>query len=111
MEECKSPLDVFVRMFGEDNLELLLEESNIQRAAVRKQMPVVTMAELRKTIGILMYMGVVSLPNVHLYWRKSMGITAVSQVCLESIFIVDVQHVTQHVIVHVNVLLKYCSAL
>jgi hypothetical protein len=80
MEHCQFPVDVFIKMFGLDNLELLLEETNIQRANEKRQMAVVSMAELRKAIGILMYMSVVSLPNIHLYWRKSMGITAVSQV-------------------------------
>jgi hypothetical protein len=80
MEQCQFPVDVFVRMFGEDNLQLLLVESNIQRVNEKKQMAVITMTEMRKTIGILMYMSIVSLPNVHLYWRKSMGVTAVSQV-------------------------------
>jgi hypothetical protein len=80
MEQCQFPVDVFVKMFGEDNLQLLLVESNIQRVNEKKQMAVITMTEMRKTIGILMYMSIVSLPNVHLYWRKSMGVTAVSQV-------------------------------
>jgi hypothetical protein len=38
------------------------------------------MGDLRKAIGILMYMSVVNLPNLRLYWKKSMGISAVSKV-------------------------------
>ena len=38
------------------------------------------MSELRKAIGIFMYMSVVSLPSTRHYWKKSMGITTVSKV-------------------------------
>jgi hypothetical protein len=82
MEQCEFPVDVFMKMFGEDNLELLLTETNIHRVGEKRQMAVVTMAELKRTIGILMYMSIVSLPNIHLYWRKNMGISPVSQVYL-----------------------------
>jgi hypothetical protein len=36
------------------------------------------MGELRQAVGILMYMSVISMPNMRLFWKKSNNITAVS---------------------------------
>jgi hypothetical protein len=80
MEDCKYAVEYFMKMFGKDTFNLLLEETNIHRLDVNKKIGYIRMEELRKTIGILMYMSVVSLPNIRLYWKKAMGITAVSKV-------------------------------
>jgi hypothetical protein len=49
-------------------------------------MTLVTMAELRQTVGILMYMSVVRLPDPQLFWKKAMSITAVSKVMTKERF-------------------------
>lgn len=98
MEDCKYPVDFFMKMFGTDNLKLLLEETNIFRAKEKKTMAVVTMDELRKAIGLLMYMSVVNLPNIHLYWKKIMQMTAVSKVMTRDRFkdIISVLHLSNN---------------
>jgi hypothetical protein len=80
MELCRFPVDFFIRMFGWDNLELLCSETNIQRVLEDKSIPIITMEEIRATIGILLYMSVVSMPNIRLFWKKSMNVPAVSKV-------------------------------
>jgi hypothetical protein len=40
----------------------------------------VSIAEIRQTVGILMYMSVVRMPSMRLFWKKSMNIFAVSKV-------------------------------
>jgi hypothetical protein len=46
----------------------------------------VAMGELRQTVGILMYMSVVRLPDPQLFWKKAMSITAVSKVMTKERF-------------------------
>jgi hypothetical protein len=45
-----------------------------------KKIGVITMAELRQVVGILVHISVVSLPNTRMFWHKTKGITAVSWV-------------------------------
>jgi hypothetical protein len=45
-----------------------------------KMIGVITMAELRQVVGILVHISVVSIPNTQMCWQKSKGITAVSRV-------------------------------
>ncbi len=80
MEDCRYPVDYFLKLFGIDNIQLLTEQTNIQRVNEKAHMAFITEAENRLTIGILMYMSIVSLPNICLFWRKSMNISAVFQV-------------------------------
>ena len=67
-------------MFGFDNLQLLTEQTNIQRAKADSHVPPISLGEIRETLGILMYMSVVKMPNIYLFWKKSMNIVAVSRV-------------------------------
>ena len=67
-------------MFGFDNLQLLTEQTNIQRAKEDSHVPPISLGDIRETLGILMYMSVVKMPNIYLFWKKSMNIVAVSRV-------------------------------
>ena len=70
-------------MFGFDNLQLLTEQTNIQRAKEDSHVLPISSGEIRETLGILkflMYMSVVKMPNIYLFWKKSMNIVAVSRV-------------------------------
>jgi hypothetical protein len=80
MEDCRFPVDFFLELLGSKNLELLVEQSNIQRVAEKKKMAPITETEMRQFIGILMYTSVVTLPSTRLFWRKSMNISAVFKV-------------------------------
>jgi hypothetical protein len=86
MEECHYPVDFFLELLGSKNLELLVEQSNIQRVAQKKKLAPITETDMRQFIGILMYMSVVTLPNTRLFWRKSMNISAVFQVMTRNRF-------------------------
>lgn len=80
MEDCRYSVDYFMKMFGKKNFELLLEQTNIQRARVNKKVPYISMQEIRQTVGILMYMSVVHMPSMRLFWKRSMNFSAISQV-------------------------------
>ena len=97
MEDCsRPPVDLFVRMLGRDNIELLTAETNKARAKqlqqvsnhrVRAVAPFITEGEMRQVVGILMYTSIVSLPSLHLFWNKSLNITAVSRVMTRDRFV------------------------
>ena len=80
MEQCKYPVEYFMKIFGEKTFEMLLEQTNIHRVNIKDSAAKVTMVELRKAIGILMYMSVQRMPNTRMFWSKSMGHTAVNSV-------------------------------
>ncbi len=80
MEGCRFAVEYFMKMFGKETFNLLLEQTNIYRTQINKKIAYIEMSELRKAIGIFMYMSVVSLPSTRHYWKKSMGITTVSKV-------------------------------
>jgi hypothetical protein len=48
--------------------------------SLSKKIGVITMAELRQVVGILVHMSEVSLPKTRMFWQKTKGITAVSWV-------------------------------
>jgi hypothetical protein len=63
MEDCKNAVEYFKKMFNKDTFQLLLEEMNIHHLDVNKKIGYVKIEELRKAIGILMYMSEVSCPT------------------------------------------------
>jgi hypothetical protein len=76
-----------MKVFGYDTFEMLLEQTNIHRRDVNKKISVIGMGELRQVVGILFYMSVVSMPNMRLFWKKSMNNTAVSKVMTRDRFL------------------------
>lgn len=84
LEDCKLDVQYFMKMFGEENIRMITYESNILIAKEsierNKNIPPFSEAEIRITLGILMYMSVVSMPSIKLYWQKSMRIEAVASV-------------------------------
>lgn len=98
MEQCRFPVDYFIKMFGWDNFELLCAETNIQRVKVDRSIPLIAIEEIRQCIGILMYMSVVSMPNIRLFWKKSMRVPAVSNTMSRTRFeqIVSVLHLSNN---------------
>ena len=76
MQGCSYEVSYFMKLFGQNNINLLTEESNRFRAeeVIRrnKNIPAFSEQEIRQTLGILMYMSIVSMPNTRLYWRLSL---------------------------------------
>ena len=72
LDDCDLDVKYFLKMFGNNNLELLTVQSNLQRAKTaiekNKNIPAFSEKEIRQCIGILMYMSIVHLPNIRLYW-------------------------------------------
>ena len=80
MEECKYPVEYFMKIFGQRTFEMLLEQTNFHRVNIKDSAARITMGELRKAVGILMYISVVRMPNTRMFWNKSMGHSAVNAV-------------------------------
>ena len=76
LDDCDLDVKYFLKMFGNNNLELLTVQSNLQRAKTaiekNKNIPAFSEKEVSQCLGILMYMSIVSLPNIRLYWRASL---------------------------------------
>jgi hypothetical protein len=98
MDQCRYPVDYFLEIFGQATFELLLEQTNIHRVDVNKKIIRISMGELRQAVGILMYMSVISMPNMRLFWKKSNNITAVSKVMTRDRFfeIVNCLHLSNN---------------
>ena len=62
MEDCRYDVDYFMKLFGQDNFDLLTEQSNTYRAAEcisrNKNIPAFSEKEIRQVVGTLLY-------NVH----------------------------------------------
>ena len=87
MEGCRFAVEYFMKIFGQETFNLLLEQTNIHRTVISKKIAYIEMSELRKAIGIFIYMSVVTLPSTRHYWKKAMGITAVSTVMTRDRFV------------------------
>jgi hypothetical protein len=98
MDQCRYPVDYFLEIFGQATFDLLLEQTNIHRLDVNKKIIRISMGELRQAVGILMYMSVISMPNMRLFWKKSNNITAVSKVMTRDRFfeIVNCLHLSNN---------------
>ena len=80
LDDCDTDVKYFLKMFGNNNVELLTVQSNIQRAKEvierNRNIPAFSETEVRQTLGILMYMSIVHLPNIRLYWRADHLLTS-----------------------------------
>lgn len=102
IQDCQEDIDFFMKLFGEENFVLLTEQTNLVRAKRmidnNRPIPGISEDEIRQTIGILMYMSVVSLPNIQLYWRESLRIDMVASVMSRDRFrtIVSCMHLSDN---------------
>ena len=96
MEDCRYDVDYFMKLFGQDNFDLLTEQSNTYRAAEcisrNKNIPAFSEKEIRQVVGTLLYMSVVSLPSKRMYWRKSLRNNMVADVMARDRFDQIVSH-------------------
>ena len=76
LDDCDVDVKYFLKMFGNNNVELLTIQSNIQREKEaierNRNIPAISEKEVRQCLGILMYMSIVHLPNIRLYWRATL---------------------------------------
>ncbi len=84
LEDCTTDVQFFIKMFGMNNFDLLTKQSNLVRVMKtidrNKPAPEITEKEIRQVIGIVMYMSVVTLPNIKLYWSAGLKNQMVSGV-------------------------------
>ncbi|KAE8742011.1 hypothetical protein FOCC_FOCC012452 [Frankliniella occidentalis] len=68
----KDPIDYFLYYFDEAILTLIVEQSNLYSTQENIKNPLgLTIPELKAFIGILLFMGVVSLPAIEDYWSMN----------------------------------------
>ena len=76
------PIDVFQQIFTDSNVNMIVEETNwyaeqvigsniVTRKSRLKVWSSTNADEMKKFFGLVMYMGLVPLPEIHLYWSKS----------------------------------------
>lgn len=79
--KLESPMDFFKFLFPSSAINLMETESNIYAAQVAPNgFKQVTHEEIRKFIGIIIYMSVVHLPSTRHYWKEGSYIEKVASV-------------------------------
>ena len=62
LEDCNTDVQYFLKMFGEDNIKLITEETNWVRCqssiSINKSILYITQCEIRQCLGNMMYMSV-----------------------------------------------------
>jgi hypothetical protein len=74
--DSDNKVQMFTKLFSSNNISLLTTQTNIVRVknsiSRNKPVPPIGEREIRQTIGILMYMSVISMPNIRLYWKNNL---------------------------------------
>ncbi len=74
--DSDNEVQMFMKLFGSNNISLLTTQTNLVRVqnsiSRNKPVPPISEREIRQAIGILMYMSVVSMPNIRLYWKNNL---------------------------------------
>ena len=69
LEDTDTPSEYFICMVGSELFSMIAEESNKYLYQMRNErVKPVTTEEMRKFVGILMYMSLVRLPQRRMYW-------------------------------------------
>ncbi len=75
ISDSDNKVEIFMKLFGNNNITLLTTQTILVRkmATIDRNMPIppISEKEIRQAIGILMYMSVVSMPNIRLYWKNN----------------------------------------
>ncbi|KAK3910294.1 PiggyBac transposable element-derived protein 3 [Frankliniella fusca] len=80
-QEEKDPLDYFSYYFDEAILSLILEQTNLYFTQENiNNNAAITIHELKIFLGIILYMGVVSLPAIEDYWNSNTYVKQVADV-------------------------------
>lgn len=102
LDDCHKDVHFFLKMFGANNIQLLTEQTNLlrQKQSIQKNrnIPAISVKEMRQTLGIIMYMSIVHLPNMRSYWRKSLRNEMVANVMARDRFelIVSLLHLSDN---------------
>lgn len=77
--EMGTPYECFQHYFSDDLLEKIVQESNLYAQQTDLSKPLnLSVNELRRYIGIIIYMSLVRLPNTRYYWTPDIGIDVVA---------------------------------
>ena len=84
LDHCRTDVQTFLAVLGEDNIQLFTEQSN--RFRVKKMIdsnriiPAITEREIRQWLGIHMYMSIVSMPSTRCHWKANLSNSLVPSV-------------------------------
>jgi hypothetical protein len=92
----ENEVEIFLKLFGSNNIALLTTQTNMVRSQAsinrNKPSPAISETEIRQAIGILMYMSIVSMPNIRLFWRNSLRNNMVADVMSRDRFLMIVSY-------------------
>ena len=78
-DDVRRPIDYFLYYFDDEILELLVEQSNLYAIQKSGKPLNLTIEELKTFLGIWLYMGVCSIPNLKDYWSTEMRVAQVAE--------------------------------
>lgn len=85
-KEIKTPIEYFTYFFGCDAINLIKDQSNLfalQEFGIEMKC---TEVEIRRYIGVLLYLGVLKLPQFKMAWSRDLKLTAISDSLTRSRF-------------------------
>jgi hypothetical protein len=92
----ENEVGIFLKLFGSNNITLLTTQTNMVRSQTsinrNKPAPAISETEIWQAIGILMYMSIVSMPNIRLFWRNSLRNNMVAVVMSRDCFLMIVSY-------------------
>jgi hypothetical protein len=71
-------VELFLSLFGRDTIKLVTQETNRVHVNQSGRTPPILELEVRKFLGICMYMSVINLPQKPLYWARDHRIAVVA---------------------------------
>lgn len=102
LEDSTTDVEFFMKLFGSNNFTLLAQQSNLVRVTktIDRNKPAseISEREIKQVMGILLYMSVVTLPNIKLYWSAGLRNQMVSGVMTRDrfLFILSCLHLSNN---------------
>jgi hypothetical protein len=78
LDGIKDAVELFCSLFGRDTITLITQETNRVHIAQSGRTPPILELEIRKFLGICMYMSVINLPQKPMYWARDHRINVVA---------------------------------
>ncbi|XP_055852309.1 piggyBac transposable element-derived protein 3-like isoform X2 [Episyrphus balteatus] len=74
IQKLKSPADLFLFLFSDDLIEVMVKQSNLKSIQDNANRPAnITKQEMEQFIGIMIFMSIVRLPVSRNYWNSTIG--------------------------------------
>ena len=82
-----TPYSFFTYFFSDDILQSIVDQSNLYSLQLNPNKPAnITQQDLRKYLGICIYMSIVHMPRIRSYWSSNLGFAQVKEALSERKF-------------------------